>query len=86
MALRSGPIQGVFAIAATDPDPASVTVASGLVLYTLSRSTSGPPHSAFSTAAYMLVQMTDDTHVRAEMFTAPTIPADFTNAARVFSR
>ena len=86
IAINTGSIQGVFAIGATDPDPRNVTVGSGMVLYTLTRSTTGPPRVNTGISGYMLVQMTDDARVREEIFSSTAKPADFTSSARIFSR
>ena len=79
------PLPGVYSIAADDPDPRSVSVASGKVLYTLARSTTGPYASLPGIAGRLLVQMIDDAHIREEMFVDQPA-ADFTPASRIFSR
>ncbi len=78
---------GVFAIGANDPAPRDVSVQSGRVLYTLSRTITGPPKVfAPGIAGYMLVQMTDDTHIRMEMFPPGDEPTDFTNLGQTLTR
>lgn len=76
----------VYAIAATDPLPRDVSVASGKVLYTLTRSISGPNANTSGIAGRMLVQMIDDTHIREELFASSASAADFTGTARTFAR
>jgi hypothetical protein len=78
-----GTLQGVWNIAATDPAPRDVSPSTGRVLYTLSRSITGPP-VATTVSGYMLIEMTDATHIKMETFTAR--PADFTAAAGTFAR
>ncbi len=77
---------GVYSIAATDPLPRDVSVASGKVRYALTNSNSGTPHGNVGTSAYMLVQMIDDTHVKEEIFSPSSPPTDFTSSARTYSR
>ncbi|MEO7996032.1 MAG: hypothetical protein ABI852_01240 [Gemmatimonadaceae bacterium] len=72
---------GVLRISATDPDPASVSTANGLVAYqttsTLGRIVSG----------WMLVQMISDERIRVEYFAAATSrPGAFTVAAQEYVR
>ena len=83
IATGAGFLQGVFGIAPGDPAPRDVSVASGRILYTLSGTITGPPVGV-GALGYMLVQMTDDTHIRMETFT--TRPSDFTAAAGTYSR
>lgn len=81
--------QGVFSIAASDPLPRDVTPASGLVRYTLKRAITGRPRFTFADSgviAYMLVQMTDDSRLRMEMFPAANPPTEFTSGAGVYTR
>jgi hypothetical protein len=69
----------VFEIAAADPAPRDVSVASGLVTYSLARG--GAP------VGHMLVQMLDDQRIRVEVFAPATMPATaFTGSAKVFVR
>lgn len=75
---------GVYEIAATDPLPRDVSVASGKVLYTLARTHGGPNPPHDSIAVFLLVQLTDDTHMRSEVFSAR--PSDFSSAARTWVR
>ena len=86
IAINTGSLQGVFSIGATDPAPKDVTVASGRVLYTLTRTNSGPPHNNTGISGFLLVQLLDDSHVREEIFPPPAVPADFTGGSRTFSR
>lgn len=73
-----GTVQGVFGLAPTDPLPAAVTVGTGRVLYTLHRTYSGAAR-IMGAPFWMLVEMTDDTHIRVETFAAA--PTDFTERA-----
>lgn len=87
IATNVGAITGVFGIAPGDPLPREVSMASGRVLYTLSRAITGPPKPGTGgTIAYMLVEMTDATHLRMQAFPAGAVPADFTVAAATYSR
>ena len=83
IATGAGFLQGVFGIAPGDPAPRDVSPASGRVLYSLSRTITGPA-PASSVTAYMLVEMTDATHIRMETFL--TRPTDFTAGAGTYSR
>lgn len=72
---------GVLRIPETDPDPASVSVANGLVAYqttsTLGRIVNG----------WMLVQMISDERIRVEYFAGATVrPSAFTGAAQEYVR
>lgn len=73
-----GTHQGVFGFASTDPLPDAVTVSSGCVMYTLHRTYPGPAR-VVGAPFWMLVEMTDNTHIRVETFTTP--PTDFTDRA-----
>ncbi len=84
IAIQTGTTPGVFGIAPTDLLPSEVSVASERVLYHLHRSNSGPRSVDDTTRWWLLVQLTSETQLRLEMFTAP--PADFTAAARTFAR
>jgi len=84
ISIASGSTQGVYGISASDPAPRDVSAASGKVIYTLARTQSGANPPIDSVAVYLLVQLTDDTHIRTEFFSAR--PADFTSAARVWAR
>lgn len=84
ISLGTGSMLGVFGIAAGDPAPRDVSAATGVVLYTIRRTYNGPTPPTTGTTAWMLVQMTDDTHMRLELFTSR--PVDFTSSARTFSR
>jgi len=79
-----GAFPGVFAMAPGDPLPRNVTIASGRVLYALYRTQSGPGRTLSGNPFWMLVQMTDDTHLRAEIFA--TRPTDFTASTIAFIR
>ena len=82
-----GTLQGVFGIAPGDPLPRDVAPSSGQVLYRLTRAITGPPRTdVFTTDAYMLVQMTDDTHIRMQTFSPTAVPDVFTSAAGTFTR
>jgi len=80
----SGLPVGVYEIAAGDPAPRDVSAASGKVIYSLARTNGGPNPPHDSIPVFLLVQMTDDTHLRSEFFSAR--PADFTAAARMWIR
>lgn len=85
--LESGTMRGVFGIGARDPQPRDVSVESGLVLYTLTRTSSGPPKPFSDTPiGSLLVQMVDETHLRMETAPLPLVPAGFSGSARTFSR
>lgn len=80
-----GTYQGVYGISAADPLPRNVTVASGRVLYALYATHSGPDRPIGTGGEFwMLVQMTDDTHLKAEIFL--TRPTDFDASAILFAR
>ena len=71
----------LFGIAATDPPPRDVSVATGLVRYTVTRA------GVDGVLGHLLVQMLDDRRIRVELVTPPTTPvADFSPAARTFTR
>ena len=76
---------GVFAIGPGEPDPASVSVASGPVRYTLTRSRTGLPLNAGPGGA-ILVQMLTDTSIRAEWFPDTTSASSFTANSFTFAR
>jgi hypothetical protein len=83
---------GIYTIDTSDPAPRDVSVASGLVRYTLyagpGRPGAPPPGTGVPgpSVARLLVQMLDSLHIRAEMF-APGASADaFTGDARTFER
>ena len=86
IAVNTGPVQGVFSVAATDPLPRDVSVASGKVLYTLRRGITGLRRPNPAILGFMLVQMIDDSRVTEEMFAPSSPPTDFTGNARTFSR
>jgi hypothetical protein len=75
---------GVYGIAATDPLPRDVSVASGMVRYTLSGAYA--PIVTGTPTARMLVQMLDDQRVRVEMFELSASASAFTGNAMVFTR
>jgi hypothetical protein len=80
---------GIFSIAAADPLPRDVSVASGVVRYTLAGwgETGKPQHirSGIPTAR-MLVQMLDDQRIRVELFPVSATATAFTGSAREFVR
>jgi hypothetical protein len=84
ISIGTGSVLGVFGIAAGDPAPRDVSVATGVVLYTITRTYNGPSPPTGGATSWMLVQMTDDTRMRLEMFASR--PVDFTGNARTFSR
>lgn len=75
ISLGSGTIQGVFGIGAANPAPRDVSVTTGLVRYSLYSGSTGPRPSDTSQAGWMLVQMTDNTHIQWETFPITTTPA-----------
>lgn len=77
---------GLYAIAATDPLPRDVSVASGTVRYTLAGSHMGPGTRTGMPIARMLVRMLDDQRIRVEMFTVSESADTFTNNATEFVR
>ncbi len=83
IANKSG-TSGVFAVADDDPLPRDVTVASGVVRYGLSRTHTGAGSGGGAPQLWMLVQMTDDTHLRQEIFF--TLPTAFGSNVRTFAR
>ena len=85
ISVAAGGLQGVFGISAGEPEPRDVSPATGRVTYTLSRTITGPL-PPIAGAGYMLVQMTDDTHIKLEVFGPGTRPADFTSAAGTYTR
>ena len=71
----------LFGIAATDPPPRDVSVATGLVRYTVTRA------GVDGALGHLLVQMLDDRRIRLELVTPSATPvADFSPAARTFTR
>lgn len=77
---------GVFAIGAAEPLPRDVSVATGPVRYTLTRAITGPRPPSGPPMGRLLVQMSSDQRIRAEVF-PPTASADaFTSAATNFIR
>ncbi|TAK16627.1 MAG: hypothetical protein EPO35_04920 [Acidobacteria bacterium] len=84
ISIGSGTFPGVYAIMSTDPAPQDVSVASGRLMYSMSRSVSGPEPGSSTATHYLLVQMTDDTHIRTEISTSPL--SDFSSAARTWAR
>ena len=72
---------GVLKPAATDPDPATVSTASGVVAYQCTPRTGG------IAAGWMLVQMTAADRIKVEYFVGATSrPAAFTGAAQEYIR
>lgn len=78
-------LTGVFALGAGDALPKDIGVASGKVRLTLTPSRTGPPFSA-APVGILLLQMTDDTHLRIETFALPSTAPDFTGNSRTFLR
>lgn len=78
-------LAGVFAIGAGDPLPKDIGSASGKVRLTLTPSRTGPPFSA-APVGILLLQMTDDAHLRIETFALPSTAPDFTTNSRTFLR
>lgn len=79
-----GAFQGVFGINSGTPLPRDVTFASGRVLYSLYATHNGPTRTVLATTHWMLVEMTDSTHIRVEIFA--TRPTDFDASAVAFVR
>ena len=72
---------GAFSIATSDPDPATVSVSSGLVAYQCA-SVLG-----LSQSGWVLVQMITDERMRVEYFASPAArPTAFTSAAQEYVR
>lgn len=74
----SPPFMG--SIGAGDPDPATVSVSSGLVMYQVKL------QGAFETYGWLLVQMTAADRIRVEFFAGPSRPAAFTSGAQEYVR
>lgn len=72
---------GIFGVDASDPDPASITPASGVVTYQLSPSAFGAP------SGILLVQMTAPDTIRVEAFPGATAGSvSFTASSRTYVR
>ena len=71
---------GVLSIAATDPDPATITVASGIVAY------KGTPTTGLIAPGWVLVQLLSDERLRVEYFSVASKPSTFTSAAQEYVR
>ena len=81
------PLVGVYAIAAGDPDPANVTMATGPVRYTLTTARTGLPLPGFnSPIGTVLVQMVGDSRIEVESFVGSLSSTTFTSNARFFIR
>ena len=71
----------VAGIAASDPDPAAVSTASGMVTYQLTRWGASAP------SAWLVVQMTADDRIKVQMVPMPAErPSAFTSAAQEYRR
>jgi hypothetical protein len=78
---------GVFSIAAADPLPRDVSLASGMVRYTLAAwGETGQGVRSGVPSARMLVQVLDDLRIRVEMFSISASADAFTSSAKVFAR
>lgn len=78
---------GSFSISAGDPLPRDVSVASGLVRYSLTAGRpAGPIPISTVPTARMLVQMLGDQRIRVEMFAVAAAGDAFTSGAREFVR
>lgn len=87
ISLGVGSLLGVFTIAPGDPLPVDVSKESGRILYTLSRAVNVPGRSPPpGPSSYLLVEMTDDSHIRMQAFAATARPDGFTNGAITLSR
>jgi hypothetical protein len=75
---------GVFAVGSGDPDPMAVSVGSGLVRYTLTRSRTGLPMNG-GPGGTLLVQMLTDTTIRVQWFPDGTSASSF-NPGSVWTR
>ncbi len=74
-------VPGALNVVNAAPDPATVTVATGLVAY------QGTPNVGLIQAGWLLVQMTADDRIRIEYFVgAVTRPVAFTGAAQEYVR
>lgn len=90
ISLGLGNVLGVFTIAPGDPLPVDVSKDSGRILYTLNRAVNVPGRlPPPGPAAYLLVEMVDDSHLRLQAFPATSgtaIPDGFTDRAATLSR
>ena len=75
----------VYSVAPTDPYPRDVSVASGKVRYTLTRSRTGPPVGG-TPVGQLLVQMVDASRVQLEITPSLAPAADFTANAKFMIR
>lgn len=78
-------LPGVHAIAASDPQPKDIGPATGKVRLTLTPARTGLPVNN-SPVGTLLVQMSDDTHLRIETFPLGDPAAEFTGNSRGFIR
>lgn len=84
------PLRNILAVQDGAPDPADVSVSTGMVIYRLYQKE--PPVSegnqkGTTQLGVLLVQMLDDNRIRAEVFEGATAsPTAFTSAALVFTR
>jgi hypothetical protein len=86
IAIMNGSPGSVFSIAASDPLPKDVTVATGKLIYTLTRTQSGKNPNTIGIAGRMIVQMLTATQIRAELLLDNTTATEFTGAARTYQR
>jgi hypothetical protein len=82
---KSGIEGGVASIDPGDPLPSAVSPASGPVVYTLTSARTNLP-AVGGPLGYLLVQMLDDTRIKAEPFGVNDYPTGFTAKAFVFYR
>lgn len=83
--MKPGVEGGVASVDPGDPQPSDISAASGPIVYTLTSARTNLP-AVGAPLGYLLVQMLDDTHVKAEPFGINDYPRGFTAGALAFSR
>lgn len=86
IALGGVPLNGVYAIGPGEPAPADVSVASGIVKYTLTSARTGPPTNPPPAIGTLLVQMMSDSRIEVEAFVGSFSASAFTSNAHFFIR
>lgn len=79
-----GPI-GAFGIVGSAPDPAAVTVLTGMVVYNVGRA-AGPGDPVTQIVGRVLVQMLDEQRIRVEYTSTASGETAFSAAARIYTR